>query len=315
LDWNRNRAGAKVPKHPNGGLGNTALAVLALVLLAAGLVRAHASGTSFQRAQPTVVESAACPDSNILRLSLDRASASRVIAKPPDYTQGLLFADGALYEGTGIVGQSAIYRLDLSGGPRSTLFALDRSLFGEGLARIGDQFYQLTWKDGLAFAYEYDDEKRSFRRSRTFRRNGQGWGLTDLAGALVLSDGTERLSFVDPATFAVKRVIQVRLGSRAVTHLNELESVGEAILANIYGDGRIVSIDPSTGCIDAVIDATPLVAGMVSELEALAEPICSGPCSGWDFVLNGIAYDADKSELYLTGKNWPAIFVYRDLFR
>lgn len=303
-----------MPKQPATSLGYPALATLGLVFLVAGFVYAHASGTSQQRPDPTIVEPAVCPDSNIPRLSLDRGSASRVIAKAPDYTQGLLFADGALYEGTGIVGHSAIYRLDLTGGPRSKLFALDRSLFGEGLARIGDSFYQLTWKDGLAFAYEYDDEKQSLKRSKTFRRDGQGWGLTNLAGALVLSDGTERLSFVDPATFAVQRVIRVRLGTRAVTFLNELESVGQTILANIYGDGRIVSIDPSTGCVDAIIDATPLVAGMVSALKALAEPVCSGPCSGWDFVLNGIAYDADKSELYLTGKNWPAIFVYRDLF-
>ena len=71
---------------------------------------------------------------------------------------------------------------------------------------------------------------------------------------------------------------------------------------------------PSTGCIDAVIDATALVAEMVADLEALTEPVCAGPCSGWDFVLNGIAYDADNDDLYLTGKNWPAIFVYRDPF-
>lgn len=303
-----------MPQRPTTSLRNPALVVLALVLFAAEFVYAHASGTAPQGAGPISVEPAVCPDSSIQRLSLDRKSANRVIAKPPDYTQGLLFADDALYEGTGIVGHSAIYRLDLTGGPRSKLFALDQRLFGEGLARIGDRFYQLTWKDGLAFAYDYDDKNRSLRLSKTFRRDGQGWGLTDFAGALVLSDGSERLSFVDPATFTVKRVVQVRVGGRAVTYLNELESVDEAILANIYGDGRIVSIDPSTGCVDGIIDATRLVAEMVADLEALPEPICSGSCSGWDFVLNGIAYDADKSELYLTGKNWPAIFVYRDLF-
>lgn len=304
-----------MPKQPTGGLGNRAFAVLTLILLAAGFVHAHASGGPFQqRHGPTAVETAACPESNIRHITLDRPSANRVIAKSPDYTQGLLFADGTLYEGTGIVGHSAIYRLDLAGGPRSKLLALDRRLFGEGLARIGDRFYQLTWKDGLAFAYEYDEQKRSLKRSRTFRRDGQGWGLTDVAGALVLSDGSETLSFLDPATFAVQRVIQVRVGSRSVTYLNELESVGDSILANIYGDARIVSIDPSTGCVDGIIDASPLVAEMVSDLRALSEPICSGPCSSWDFVLNGIAYDAGKNELYLTGKNWPAIFVYRDLF-
>jgi glutamine cyclotransferase len=261
-----------------------------------------------------MVESAACPATNIRRFSLDRKSASRVIAKPPDYTQGLLFADGELYESTGKVGQSAIYRLDLAGGPRSELSALDRRLFGEGLARIGDQFYQLTWRDGLAFAYEYGDGRQSLMRTKTFRRDGEGWGLTDLAGALVLSDGTDRLWFIDPVTFTAERVVPVRLGSQPVTYLNELESVGNAILANIYGDSRIVSIDPSTGCIGAIIDATALVAEMAPGLEALANPVCVGPCSGWDFVLNGIAYDTEMNDLYLTGKNWPVVFVYRDPF-
>jgi glutaminyl-peptide cyclotransferase len=294
--------------------GNAALAVFAFVLSAGGFVHSHASGGFLQPAGPTVAEPGTCSVSNVRRLTLDRESANRVIAKIPAYTQGLLYADGELYESAGLVGHSAIYRLDPAGAPRSELFKLDEGLFGEGLARIGDRFYQLTWKNGLAFAYEYGDDKQSLTRTRTFRRDGEGWGLTDLANLLVLSDGTDRLSFVDPVTFAVKRVIEVRLGSRPVRNLNELESVDNVILANIYGEADIVSIDPSTGCVEGIVDATSLAAEIVPDLEALAEPLCSGPCSGWDFVLNGIAYDPAKDELYVTGKNWPAIFVYRGLF-
>ena len=287
------------------------LAALTLVAVAIGVftsvdtVRADPAG-----APP--VERASCSGSEVRVLSLDRASADRVIAKSPDYTQGLLFVEDTLFESTGKVGQSAIYRLDLAGGPRVKLVDLDERLFGEGLAKIDDRFYQLTWKDGLAFVYDYDGER--LRKFRTFRRDGQGWGLTDFSGELVLSDGSDRLSFVDPATFATERVVQIQLGDRKLAGLNELESVGNTILANIYGDSGIVGIRPSTGCVNVVVDASALVADVASDLRALREPICVGPCSPWDFVLNGIAYDASRNELYITGKNWPAIFVYRDLF-
>jgi glutamine cyclotransferase len=290
------------------------LAALALVAVAAGFVYAHADGRQGDGIISPTLEPVACSGSNVRNLSLDRASADRVIAKPPDYTQGLLFVDGGLYESTGKVGQSAIYRLDLNGGPRAELFALDGRLFGEGLARIDDRFYQVTWKDGLAFVYNFDSKNGHLNRTGTFRRDGEGWGLTDFEGELVLSDGSDRLSFIDPATFATRRVVRVQLGNRSLASLNELESVGGAILANIYGDSSIVSIQPSNGCVDLVIDASALVADEGPELGALPTPTCVGRCSRWDFVLNGIAYDAAKDELYLTGKNWPAVFVYRGLF-
>jgi glutamine cyclotransferase len=319
LDWHQNRTGAEARKpkpRPADGLGKTrnGLAALALVAVAAGFVYAYADDIRAEPIDAPSVEPVACSGANIRILSLDRASAERVIAKSPDYTQGLLFVDGSLYESTGKVGQSAIYRLDLAGGPRSKLLTLDKRLFGEGLARIDDRFYQLTWKDGLAFVYDFDGENQRLSPTGTFRRDGQGWGLTDLDGELVLSDGTDRLSFVDPATFATRRMIQVRLGNRRLASLNELESVGGAILANIYGDSSIVGIEPSSGCVDAVIDASSLVAEIASDLESLPEPVCVGRCSRSDFVLNGIAYDASKDDLYITGKNWPAIFVYRGLF-
>jgi glutaminyl-peptide cyclotransferase len=316
LNWDQDRTGAEAPKlQPDNGLGKARsnLAALALLVLAAGCVTAHADGRRAEFIGAPTVEPATCTTSNIRILSLDRASADRVIAKPPDYTQGLLLVDGSLYESTGKVGQSAIYRLDLAGGPRTKLLALDERFFGEGLAKVGDRFYQLTWKDGLAFAYDFDGERLSL--TRTFRRDGHGWGLTDLDGELVLSDGTDRLSFIDPANFTTRRVVRVQLGDRALARLNELESVGHVILANIYGDNSIVSIQPSSGCVDAVIDASALVADVAYEIGALPQPVCIGPCSPWDFVLNGIAYDASKNELYITGKNWPAIFVYRDLLR
>ena len=193
------------------------------------------------------------------------------------------------------------------------LFSIERSLFGEGLARIGDQFYQLTWRNGLAFVYRYDTAGQRLSRTATYRHEGEGWGLTDFDNELVLSDGSDKLSFLDPKTFTVLRQVPVRLGGHPVRYLNELESVDQLILANIYGDSSVVAIDPANGCVTTVIDASRLFAAMKEKFESLPDPICAGPCSPWDFVLNGIAYDPQAGELYITGKNWPLIFVYRGL--
>lgn len=281
----------------------------AIVAIAAAL---HSTGAP-AASGPTSSEQAAACTTDIRVIPIDRATASRVIAKVPEYTQGLIFSDDALYEGTGAWGRSAIYRLDLKKGVRSELVSLDRNLFGEGLARLGERFYQLTWRAGLAFVYEPDADGNGLTRVTRFERDGEGWGLTDLDGELVLSDGSDYLSFIDPQTFAVTRTVQARLGSRPVPYLNELEAVGNVVLANVYGQSSIIAIDPANGCVTAVIDASGLVADMAAELEALSDPICTGSCNDWDFVLNGIAYDANRRELYITGKNWPAIFVYRDL--
>ncbi len=256
----------------------------------------------------------ACPV-DIRPIAVDPTSAVRTLSKVPAYTQGLIFTDGWLYESTGQKGHSAIYRLSPEDGERSRLFTLDRNLFGEGLAKLGKRFYQLTWRSGLAFAYEIDGSGTNLSRTQTFRRAGEGWGLTVHEDELVLSDGSDRLSFVDPDTFEPTREVAVRLGEQPLPKLNELELIGGTVFANVYGDSSIVGVDPESGCVTAVIDTRPLVAEMAREFENLSNPICSGPCSAWDFVVNGIAYDPQKDELYITGKNWPRMFVYRGLIR
>jgi glutamine cyclotransferase len=284
-----------------------------LVAIAAGALLARGPGSPPERVSASVAEPASCPTADIRRLVVDRATAVREIAKPPAYTQGLVFADGYLYEGTGREGESAILRLDSSGGQATELSRLDDSLFGEGLAKIGNRFYQLTWQAGLAFAYEFNSESNRLERVSTFRREGEGWGLAASGDELILSDGSDALSFIAPQTFAVDHTIPVRLGEEHVRSLNELEFADGEILANIYGDSRIVGIDPKTGCVRTVIDASRLISEVDADLKSVQSPICDRPCSSWDFVLNGIAYDPERNELYLTGKNWPVIFVYRNL--
>lgn len=259
------------------------------------------------------IVAAHCNAANVHRLTIDRATAAREITKSPAYTQGLIFTDGQLYESTGKKGRSAIYRLDANGGRANELSRLEQTLFGEGLARLGERFYQLTWRAGLAFAYSYDSELLRLNRVSTYRRDGEGWGLTGIGDELVLSDGSHELSFIDPDSFAINREIPVRLAGARIANLNELEFAHGEVLANVYGEDHIVGIDPDDGCVRTVIDAGGLVADIATDLAEVPDPICDAPCNKWDFVLNGIAFDPEKNDLYLTGKNWPLIFVYRDL--
>jgi glutaminyl-peptide cyclotransferase len=286
-------------------LGAGALAAAAAVFL---LVRE----TSFlpERTDIAATGSVQCSISNVRHMAIDRASAVREIAKPPAYTQGLIIADGQLYEGTGQEGFSTIVRLDTAGGPATELTRLDDSLFGEGIAKAGDRFYQLTWQGGAAFAYALDPKTNRLDRVSTFHHDGEGWGLTASDDELILSDGSDTLSFVAPETFTVIRTVPVRLGAEPVRSLNELEFVEGEVLANIYGDSRIVGIAPKTGCVRTIIDASRLLSDIDADLKGVQNPVCGRPCSPWDFVLNGLAYDAESDELYLTGKNWPKIFVY-----
>lgn len=265
-----------------------------------------------QNLKAAETEPAACP-ADVRKISIDRASADREIPKRPDYTQGLVFVDGQLYESTGKTGQSAIYRLDSTGGPRTGLHSLDDQLFGEGLTKLGNRFYQVTWQSGRGFVYGYDRKTLTLVPMLTFRYDGQGWGLANFADDLVLSNGSDTLSFIEPTSFAVKREVKVRLGSKSIANLNELETLGEEILANIYGEDLIVGINPRSGCVRSLFDASKLVSEFAPELAALTDPVCIGNCSSWDFVMNGIAYDAENDELYLTGKNWPKIFVFREI--
>lgn len=294
----------------NFRVGLTAFALLAIVAFIGGFYSLSSPPKSEIISLGT---SASCSTTGIRRLAIARAAAEREITKIPAYTQGLVFEDGQLFESTGQEGHSSIYRLDLDGGPRHELAHLKDDLFGEGLAKLGPRFYQLTWEAGLAFAYRYDRAEDEFIRVATYHRDGEGWGLAPYGDELVLSDGSGALSFVAPESFEEIRRLPVRLGKKSVARLNELEVIVDDVLANIYGDSRIVGIDLKSGCVTTVIDAAKLISDVAAEIRAVRNPVCDGSCSKWDFVINGIAYDREANELYITGKNWPLIFVYRDL--
>jgi glutaminyl-peptide cyclotransferase len=208
------------------------------------------------------------------------------------FTQGLIYQAGVLYEGTGLNGRSSIRKVRLETGEVLQVRALDPRYFGEGITIWKDQLIQLTWTSGVGFVYD----SRTFEPRRTFTYTGEGWGLTHDGRRLIMSDGSETLRFLDPATLRETGRLVVRDAGRPVANLNELEFVKGEIFANVYQTHRLARIAPDTGRVTAWVD-----------LQGLLSP---GEAAGVD-VLNGIAYDAAKDRLFVTGKLWPRLFEIR----
>jgi glutaminyl-peptide cyclotransferase len=207
------------------------------------------------------------------------------------YTQGLLLHEGRFYESTGLVGRSTLRRVVPASGMVEWRFTLAGNLFGEGLALVGDRFIQLTWQNNVAMIYDLD-----FNRQGTFDYEGEGWGLCYDGTKLVMSDGSNRLFFRNPQTFALIGEVSVTRGGAAVSRLNELECVGKLVYANVYQTDTIVRIDSASGQVLTTIDAS----GLLTAAER----------AGTD-VLNGIAFDSANGHFFLTGKLWPKLFEVR----
>jgi glutaminyl-peptide cyclotransferase len=207
---------------------------------------------------------------------------------PQAFTQGLEFHDGYLYEGTGQYGKSSLRRVELRTGRIVQIHRLPNEYFGEGITILGDKIYQLTWQNGVCFVYD----KRTFRQITQFRYYGEGWGLTNDGKHLIMSDGSETITFRDPETFAEVRRITVRAQGKPVKNLNELEYIEGEIWANIWYSDIIARIDPSTGIVKAWVDMEGLPVKN-RDIEA---------------VMNGIAYDRQNKRIFVTGKNWDKLF-------
>ena len=206
------------------------------------------------------------------------------------FTQGLAFIDGKLYEGTGQQGRSSLREVELQTGHVLKKVEVPEPYFGEGIALLNGKIYQLTWQHDVGFIYD----AKSFEQVGKFNYTGEGWGLTTDGHSLILSDGSNRIRFLDPDSFRVTKTIAVLDGKLPVNELNELEYVNGEIYANIWHDQRIVTIDPQTARVTGWIDLTGLLPpGDVQDEEA---------------VLNGIAYDEAGKRLFVTGKLWPRLF-------
>jgi glutamine cyclotransferase len=208
---------------------------------------------------------------------------------PHAFTQGLEYYGGYLYESTGIAGQSTLRKVALETGEVLQKVSLPSQYFGEGLTIFHGKIYQLTWLSKKGFVYDL----RSFRQVGEFPYDTEGWGLTHDDRSLIMSDGTNKIRYVDPVSFGVTRTIELYAGGEGVVNLNELEYVKGEIFANIWHSPRIARIDASSGQVLAWIDLTSIVSKEHHSDEA---------------VLNGIAYDKAGDRLFVTGKNWSKLF-------
>jgi glutaminyl-peptide cyclotransferase len=214
---------------------------------------------------------------------------------PTSFTQGFELVDGVLYEGTGLVGSSAMLATDPATGAVTRRVPLD-TVFGEGITVVGDRIWQLTWQDQVAI----ERDRATLAELRRVPYTGEGWGLCHDGRRLVMSDGSDVLTFRDPSSFEKTGEVRVRPAGEPVGQLNELECAGGSVWANVWQTDRILRIDPSSGAVTAVVDATDLLADNTDR-----------PQLGQTDVLNGIAALPGGEEFLVTGKWWPNTFRVR----
>lgn len=255
-------------------------------------------GTKQLSIEAKTVEGKIRKDNRIVRVLSDvfpdDLSAEVVESYPhstSSYTQGLEFFEGKLYEGTGGMGrtggESRVSLVDYKSGEILKKKILDDTYFGEGITVFDQKIYQLTWQQNKCFVYNLQD----LTMIDEFSYTGEGWGMTNDGKSLIISDGSERLYFRNPSTFALEKTIEVYSNSGPVQQLNELEYINGKIYANVYQTDNIVVIEPSTGVVEAIID-----------LSLIALEYRKG-----GEVLNGIAYDKETDRIFVTGKNWPSL--------
>lgn len=206
------------------------------------------------------------------------------------FTQGLIYDNGILFEGTGQEAGSSIREVELETGRVKRQHNLEPSLFGEGITLYGDRLYQVTWENKIGFVYN----KSTFELEKKLYYSTQGWGLTTIDDKIVMSDGTNVLYFFDPEMFTVLSRVEVYDDEKKVDQLNELEYINGEIWANIWQTDLIAKIDPESGKVNGYIN----LKGLLPEKD-------KNPDTD---VLNGIAFDKTGGRIFVTGKKWPKLF-------
>ncbi len=209
------------------------------------------------------------------------------------YTQGLIWQNNTLYEGTGMWGHSHLLQVDIKNGKSNKSVSLDSAIFGEGITMLNDKIYQLTWENHKVYVYD----AKTFKKLKELTWDHEGWGLTNNGADLIVSTGESNLYFVDPETFKIRKIVGVSDNNGSVGNLNELEFVDGTIYSNVYLTDLIIKIDPANGHVIGKIDLGGLLAKAGKHVD-----------TDEGYVLNGIAYDSTRKSLYITGKKWPLLF-------
>lgn len=220
----------------------------------------------------------------------------RVIAvyphDPDAFTEGLLLANGRLYESTGRYGQSSLREVDPETGGILRSVRLRDDLFGEGIALVGSRIIQLTWVEGVALRYDLD----SFSQIDEIPYSAEGWGMCYDGASLYTSDGSPAITRRDADTLAALDSVTVVMDGQPVEEINELECVGDSIYANVWHTRDILRIDKASGRVTALIDTSSMLTP--EQWASLSS----------EATLNGIAYDADSGTFLVTGKLWSWLF-------
>jgi glutaminyl-peptide cyclotransferase len=269
------------------------LILVVLIALLAINALYHPHSPAAPEPEPSAAEAAAAPVSD--PNPPERLKVEIVSVRPHDpeaFTQGLLLQGGSLYESAGNYGKSSLREVDPKTGVVQRKVAVPPEYFAEGLTLVDDRLIQITWKEETALVYDRAD----FKPVGKFRYDGEGWGLCWDGTRIVMSDGSDRLTFRDPKTFATLSTLNVTRDGKPVPELNELECVDGLVYANVWQTDDILRIDPKDGRVTAVIDASGL---LTPEERGKAD------------VLNGIAWDPVAKTFLITGKLWPKMFEVR----
>lgn len=214
------------------------------------------------------------------------------------FTEGFLVHDGQLYESTGATQElpqtkSLFGTVDLKTGKISTKAELNRDkYFGEGIVFLNGKVYQLTYQTKIGFIYD----AKTFKKTGEFTfPSAEGWGMTTDGTSLIMSDGTNTITYLDAKTFKTVKTLAVAENGYAKDNLNELEIINGYLYANVWTKDEIVKIDLTSGAVVGKLDLRPLA----------QEARLRNPGS---LEMNGIAYDAATGKVYITGKMWPSIY-------
>lgn len=211
---------------------------------------------------------------------------------PAAFTQGLVWEDGFLYEGTGLYGSSSLRKVELKSGKVLQCHNLNDDYFGEGITIFNGRIYQLTWQEKTGFVYD----KETFELLDTFTYLYEGWGITHDGYNLIISDGSPTIRFLDPIKMEEVRQLRVHYKGTPISNLNELEYIKGKIYANIWQTALIAVVDPDTGEVVSWINLGEVFISVKKDSSQKID------------VLNGIAYNEEKDSLFVTGKLWPKIF-------
>ncbi|MDQ3046219.1 MAG: glutaminyl-peptide cyclotransferase [Bacteroidota bacterium] len=238
------------------------------------------------------------PKTEALVPSLNYTITQRFAHDTMAFTEGLVFHEGQLFESTGAPEENPLTRstfgiVDLKTGKIDVKAELDRNTyFGEGIAFFKDKVYQLTYKNKIGFIYD----AKSFKNLGRFSyKNEEGWGMTTDGTHLIMSDGSNLLTYLDPETLKEVKTLNVTNGGYAEDYLNELEFINGFIYSNVWMKNYIVKIDPATGKTVGILDLSALTAEAKAKYDGSSE-------------LNGIAFEPLSGKFYVTGKMWPVIF-------